>query len=307
MPQHLQWLINLVPKRFRKLAGALLAITLIAGYCITNADAIMNAASHFQSLDAAVTLTPKSNAIVVGSSEEFIVSIYPSAKNTLPPGTITITTSSESVKILPMPLLETPEKKGVTSQSFKVRALKESNKPITLTATFRTGELVRNSEPAIFNILPKPLLTKPHFEITDTKRVVLSGEWEATVGAASGVLTIKQAESKLSGVYDIPAYKWQKGKIEGSKDGNTYRMHFAIPSKKIEERLWVVGDYVLQKDSGSIQMRGCVYHLRKDLAQRVEAGSQGVICTREVKFSNWRTLQADTFMATASFDFENDE
>jgi hypothetical protein len=80
-------------------------------------------------------------------------------------------------------------------------------------------------------------MLKPHFERTDKKRVILAGEWEIVLGANSGALKLIQSESKLTGSFELPRYKWKGGKISGSKDENTFRMDFLISTKSAQERL----------------------------------------------------------------------
>lgn len=276
-------------------------------WCLNQVDAVKNAASIFQPPDAQVMMDADTTPLNVGEIRDLAIKVYPTAQHKLPPGTVTVTSSSDALKVIPAANAEVAEITGsVLLKQFKVRAISFTDTPITVSASYRTNELTRNSNSLTFKIAPKPQVLKPHFERTDTKRVILSGEWEMVLGANSGALKLIQAESKLTGSFELPRYKWQGGKISGSKDGNTFRMQFSIPSKLVEERLWVVGDYVIEKETGSIQMRGCAYHLRNAPTQKTEAGAQGVECSSAVKFSNWKTLQADTFMATASFDFGSD-
>lgn len=298
---------KLLTKKFKIYAGLIATCGPTVAWCIANAETIKNAYTMLQSPDAEVKIDAGSLSLNVGETQDLVIKIYPTAKHKLSPGTVTVTSSSDSLKVIPTANAEVPEISGsVLLKEFKVRAISFTEAPIRVSASYRTGDLERSSTPIIFSIAPKLPTLKPHFERTDTKRVILSGDWEMVLGANPGVLRLVQAESKLIGSFDLPRYKWRSGKISGSKDGNTFRMHFLIPSKAVEERLWVVGDYVIEKDTGSIQMRGCAYHLRNAPAQKIEAGAQGVDCSTAVKFSNWKTLQAETFMATASFDFGSD-
>lgn len=293
--------------KFKIYAGVFASFGSVLAWCIANADTVKNVYSMFQSADAQVMIEADSKFLNVGETKDLIIKIYPTAQHKLPPGTVTVTSSSESLKVIPTANAEVAEFTGsVLLKQFKVRAISATEAPIQVSASYRTGDLERNSTPIIFSIAPKPQTLKPHFERTDTKRVILSGGWEMVLGANPGALKLVQSESKLTGSFELPHYKWRSGKISGSKDGNTFRMHFLIPSKAVEERLWVVGDYVIEKDTGSIQMRGCAYHLRNAPAQKIETGAQGIDCSTSVKFSNWKTLQADTFIATASFDFGSD-
>jgi hypothetical protein len=276
-------------------------------WCLANAETMKNVYTMLQSPDAEVKIDADSKSLNVGDTQDLVIKIYPTAQHKLPPGTVTVTSSSNSLKVIPTANAEVPEITGsVLLKQFKVRAISFTEAPIQVSASYRTGDLERNSTPIVFSIAPKPPMLKPHFERTDTKRVVLAGEWEMVLGANTGVLKLVQSESKLTGSFELPRNKWKGGKISGSKDGNTFRMDFLISSKSAQERLWVVGDYAIEKDTGSIQMRGCAYHLRNAPAQSIEAGAQGVDCSTAVKFSNWKTLQAERFMATASFDFGSD-
>jgi len=276
-------------------------------WCIANAETMKNVYNMFHSPDAEVKIDADSKSLNVGDTQDLVIKIYPTAQHKLPPGTVTVTSSSNSLKVVPTANAEMPEITGsFLFKEFKVRAISFTESPIQVSASYRTGDLERISTPIIFTIAPKPPTLKPHFERTDTKRIVLAGDWEMVLGANTGVLKLIQSESKLTGSFELPRHKWKNGKISGSKDGNTFRMDFLISSKSAQERLWVVGDYAIEKDSGSIQMRGCAYHLRNAPSQNIEAGVQGVDCSTAVKFSTWKTLRADTFMATASFDFGSD-
>lgn len=276
-------------------------------WCISQAEAVKNAYTMFQSPDARVMMSADTAPMNVGETKDLVISVYPTAQPKMPRATITITTSSKALQVIPEADAEVAEFSGsALLKQFKVRAVSYADTPINVSATYRTGELERTSNVVTFMMAPKQAVPRPHFERTDTKRVNLTGEWEMTLGASPGALKLTQAESKLTGSFALPRYKWHSGKVSGSKDGNTFRMQFSIPSKSVEERLWVVGDYEIDKGTGSIQMRGCAYHLRNAPDQKTEAGAQGVDCSIAVKFSNWKTLQGDTFSATASFDFGSD-
>ncbi|RXT62619.1 hypothetical protein [Pseudomonas syringae] len=294
-------------KMRKKIWAFILTLVPAIGFGLTHLDEMKKAYGMLQSPDAQVTLETESSSLNVGDTRDLVIKIYPTADHKLPLGTITLVSSSEALKVTPTTDAEVPEFAGsVLLKQFKVRAISFTDTPISVSATYRTGDLKKASNPLVFKISPKPQVLKPHFERTDTKRVILTGEWEMVLGASPGVLKLVQAESKLTGSFQLPRYKWQGGKISGSKDGNTFRMQFSIPFKSVEERLWVVGDYAIEKETGSIQMRGCAYHLRHAPTQMREAGAQGIDCSTTVKFSTWKTLQADTFMATASFDFGSD-
>jgi hypothetical protein len=288
-------------------AGFFTACGTGVAWCIANAETMKNVYTMFQSPDAEVKIDADSKSLNVGDTQDLVIKIYPTGQHKLPPGTVTVTSSSSSLKVIPTANAVVGEISGSgLLKEFKVRAVSFTDAPIQVSASYRTGDLERNSTPITFSITPKLPTLKPHFERTDTKRVILAGDWEMVLGANSGVLKLVQSESKLTGSFDFPHYKWRSGKISGSKDGNTFRMDFLIPSKSAVERLWVVGDYVIEKESGSIQMRGCAYYLRNAPDQKIEAGAQGVDCSPAVKFSTWKTLRAEKFMATASFDFGSD-
>jgi hypothetical protein len=294
-------------KKLTIYVSALASFGSALAWCIAHAESIKNVVSMFQIPDAEVRIDADSKSLNVGDTQDLVIKIYPTAQHKLPPGTVTVTSSSSSLKVIPTANAVVGEISGsVLLKEFKVRAVSFTDVPIQVSASYRTGDLERNSTPITFSIMPNLPTLKPHFERTDTKRVILAGEWEMVLGANSGVLKLVQSESKLTGSFDVPHYKWKSGKISGSKDGNTFRMDFLIPSKSAVERLWVVGDYVIEKESGSIQMRGCAYYLRNAPDQRKETGAQGLDCSPAVKFSTWKTLRAEKFMATASFDFGSD-
>ncbi|WP_432669615.1 hypothetical protein [Pseudomonas umsongensis] len=294
-------------KKLTIYAGALGGCWSALGWCLEHAESFKNVVAMFQSPDAEVRIDADSKSLNVGDTQNLVITVYPSAQHKLPPGTVTVTSSSSSLKVVPNAHAVVGEISGSgLIEEFKVRAVSFTDAPIQVSASYRTGDLERNSTPITFSITPKPATLKPHFERTDTKRVILAGEWEMVLGANSGVLKLVQSESKLTGSFDVPHHKWKNGRIAGSKDGNTFRMDFLVPSKSTAERLWVVGDYVIEKESGSIQMRGCAYHLRNAPDQRVETGAQGLDCSTAVKFPGWKTLRGEKFMATASFDFGSD-
>ncbi|WP_265535465.1 hypothetical protein [Pseudomonas saponiphila] len=301
-------LLDLIPKKYKTMAFCVFVIALFGSWCITHGNELKNIWASFQNPDAKVMIDSTEHALNLGGATDLTIQIYPVGIQKLPQGTISISSSSDAMKVIPVLHSDVESIEGSkTISNLKIRAIKESDEPIAIYATYRTGELTKKSNVLSIKILPKAVELKPHFDITDTKRVVLSGTWETVLGADSGELRLRQSDGKISGSYSFPSYKWPSGKIEGITDGNTYRIKLFIPYKKVEERLWLAGDYVLHKESGSIQMHGCAYHLRRMSDQRAQVGSQGIDCSISVKIPGWKTLQADSFMATASFDFETAE
>ena len=189
----------------------------------------------------------------------------------------------------------------------EVKAIKVAPGPVQIIASYVSGELRARSNPIFIEIVEPVKVVHPHFDLSDTGRVNLSGEWTIEVGGDAGKMNITQGtDNSITGTYVIPGSKWPEGKITGFKDGATFRVHFSIPGKEKNQDLRVAGHYDIEKSKGGyIEIIGCAYHLRKSTAVYNKVGMEGVDCSKPTYYNRWKVLQTATFYATSPFGDED--
>ncbi|WP_439864704.1 hypothetical protein [Pseudomonas antarctica] len=226
-----------------------------------------------------------------------------SAKS-IPAGTVEIRTDQKYIKFTPSPTLGVPAIDGSTlvPLTTKLKALKVSDEPVSLVAYYRSGDIEATSSIRKIMIIPALVMNYPHFNKSDTNRVDLSGEWNIDFGGQSGTMEIRQAtNSKISGTFRLPGYKWSAGSVEGYKDGSTFRVVFVLPKSKPEQMLRVAGDFRPNPQNAYIEIVGCAYHLKKSGKRHASVGGEGVDCTKQVFFDQWEVVQVAHFNASAKF------
>lgn len=225
----------------------------------------------------------------------------------LSPGSLTLETEpDEYISIKPKRTLKLAEIEGsepVTGVP-ELKAIKLSPTPVKVRAVYRSRDLTVVSNELVIEIVPPVKVVHPHFDRSDTGRVNLAGTWAVELGGNPGTMTIDQGtNNKISGVYDIPDAKWPTGKIDGYKDGATFRVEFKIPGKEGKEKVWVAGHFEIQSSNGDfIEIKGCAYHLRKTGVIYNKAGTEGVDCLKPAYYDRWKVIQPMTFYASAPFD-----
>ncbi|MNN33494.1 hypothetical protein D3C81_1472560 [compost metagenome] len=252
-------------------------------------------------------ISPESVRLGDEFSVDIRVDSVGSAKS-LAAGTIEVRTDQKYIKLIPSPIAPVPVIDGsaLVPLAIKLKAIKVTDEPITLVARYRSGEVDATSAIRKITIIPALVVNYPHFNKSDTNRVDLSGEWNIDLGGQSGIMNIRQAtNSTISGVFSLPGYKWSSGKIEGYKDGATFRVVFVLPKSKPEQMLRVAGDFRIHNENGSyIEIVGCAYHLRKSGKKHASVGGEGVDCSKRVFFDQWDVIQVALFSASARFLLE---
>lgn len=225
----------------------------------------------------------------------------------LSPGSLTLETEPDGyISIKPKRTLKLAEIEGsepVTGLP-ELKAIKLSPATVKVRAVYRSRDLKVVSNELVIAIVPPVKVVHPHFDRSDIGRVNLAGDWAVELGGNPGRMTIDQGtNNKISGVYDIPDAKWPTGKIDGYKDGATFRVEFTIPGKKGKEKVWVAGHFEIQSSNGDfIEIKGCAYHLRKTGVIYNKAGAEGVDCSKPAYYDRWKVIQPMTFYASAPFD-----
>ncbi|MDU8647213.1 hypothetical protein RYA97_19105 [Pseudomonas syringae group sp. 26L6] len=223
----------------------------------------------------------------------------------LSPGTITIYADSEFFKVGPPSTVKVEKIVGSMAiiELPAVKAIKVSPTKVKVYAQFVSGDLKVNSNALMLDIVQPEAAENPHFDHSDTNRVVLSGTWRIDVGGQTGSMLIKQgADNQIRGSYFLPGYRWPSGDINGYKDGATFRVTFNIPGKGKEEILRVAGFFEIKnKDGDYIEILGCAYHLQRATTRYKYVGAQGADCDKPAFYDQWKTLQSFRFDATAKF------
>lgn len=230
-----------------------------------------------------------------------------SAKS-LAAGTIEVRADQKYIKFIPSSTAPVPVIDGsaLVPLATKLKAIKITDEPISLVAHYRSGEVDATSVIRKIAIIPALALNYPHFNKSDTNRVDLSGEWNIDLGGQSGTMNIRQAtNSTISGSFSLPGYKWNSGRVEGHKDGATFRVVFVLPKSKPEQMLRVAGDFRIHSENGSyIEIVGCAYHLKQSGKRHASVGGEGVDCSKRVFFDQWDVMQVAHFNASAKFLLE---
>lgn len=180
--------------------------------------------------------------------------------------------------------------------------------PIIIRAdhTFKTNGMIDVSyKNPIFQATKKIIIinrisesNEPKIVSTDTNRVDLSGSWNINIGADTGEMVIKQDEkSKIHGIFHL---NQMDGKVDGFKDGTTFRVFF-IKDDNNESKIWIEGIFRRNKDDDKyIEIDGCAYGIKKDKnVNKATEGSKLDNCIYTKDFFGWRGISVSAFYATA--------
>ncbi|POM10625.1 hypothetical protein CUU62_23375 [Pseudomonas sp. WP001] len=226
-----------------------------------------------------------------------------SAKS-IPAGTVEIRTDQKYIKFTPSPTLGVPAIDGSTlvPLTTKVKALKVSDEPVSLVAYYRSGDVEATSAIRKIMIIPALVMNYPHFNKSDTNRVDLSGEWNIDFGGQSGTMNIRQAtNSKISGTFRLPGYKWSAGSVEGYKDGSTFRVVFVLPNPSLSRRCGSLVTSGQIRKMPTLRLSAALTISRSPGRDTPAFGGEGVDCTKQVFFDQWEVVQVAHFNASAKF------
>lgn len=279
----------------------------------TLGSAVVYGSTYFQTEIKTVLFSRKANVEI--SSPKISINLYREIPLTvrvdsigiseLSPGTITILADSEFFKVGPPNIVKVDKVEGsmAVAELPVIKAIKVSSSKLKVYAQFVSGDLKVKSNELLFDIVQPEIAEFPHFDHSDTNRIVLSGNWRIDVGGQSGSMLLKQgADNQIRGSYLLPDYKWPSGDISGYKDGTTFRVNFTVPGKGKKEVLRVAGFFEINnKDGDYIEILGCAYHLQSAYTRYKYVGVEGVDCDKPAFYDQWKTLQTIRFNATAKF------
>lgn len=279
----------------------------------TLGSALVYGSTYFQSEIKTVLFSRKANVEI--SSPKVSIDLYREVPLTvrvdstgiseLSPGTITIQADSEFFKVGPPNTVRVDKVVGSMAivELPVIKAIKVSPSKVKVYAQFVSGDLKVKSNELLFDIVQPEVAEFPHFDHSDTNRIVLSGNWRIDVGGQAGSMLIKQgADNQIRGSYLLPDYKWPSGDITGYKDGTTFRVNFTVPGKGKKEVLRVAGFFEIKnKDGDYIEIVGCAYHLQSAATRYKYVGVEGLDCDKPAFYDQWKTLQTIRFDATTRF------
>ncbi len=223
----------------------------------------------------------------------------------LSPGTLYLEADADFISIKPKNNVKIGSISG--SQPIddlpELTVIKMPTGQLKISANYISGELKVKSNDIFIEVVHPVKVIHPHFDISDTGRVNLSGEWIIEVGGIPGTMTLHQrTDNQVSGTYKIPDGKWSAGEISGQKDGKTFRVRFNVPGQE-KETIRVAGYFEIQSENGDfIEIKGCAYHLRKSATTYNKTGMEGVDCNKAVYYDYWEVLQTANFYAFSPFD-----
>ncbi|MDH1659671.1 hypothetical protein N5E96_07895 [Pseudomonas mosselii] len=295
--------IRKLPKKYRDIGLCLVVIVTAAWAGITHSEEMKNFLKLFSRSDAQIEISTNSPIVLPREIFRLDVKINSIGGAPLPEGVVSIEASSNAVRAIPSDTFSTSEIKSTKHQEIQLQATKETSDPVTLIAHFQSGTIRRASNNLNITVKPSPPEDSPHFAVSDTQRVVLTGRWGVSMGADSGSIIFNHLPNNdLRGDFSFSQQKWKFGTLAGIKDGNTIRISLFRP-KTDNEKIFIAGDYKLEKSDASIVINGCAYLLKRSPLQSKRVGHQGVDCTEKVKIPGWKTMWATEFMASAPFDF----
>ncbi len=250
------------------------------------------------------TPTPK---VELNKKIEIEARIDSVGRDELSPGILSLETDTQYISLKPSRSVELGSISGSHSVDGlpEVAAIKISNKPVKITARYISGGFSTLSNDLYIEIVKPLIATHPHFDLSDTGRINLSGEWEIQLGGVPGTMTIRQGtDNKINGAFSVPGGIWSAGAVSGHKDGKTFRAHFSVPGKENTETIRVAGYFDLNGPSGElIELEGCAYHLQRSPLTYENGGTEGVECTTtSVFYDYWEVMSAVRFYAKSPFE-----
>ncbi len=187
----------------------------------------------------------------------------------------------------------------------ELKAIKLSEGFVKISAKYESGKVTALSNDLYIKIVKPVIVVHPHFDLTDTGRVNLSGEWTIELGGLPGKMIIRQGtDNNINGSFSVPGGTWASGAVSGHKDGKTFRAQFSVSGKENTETIRVAGYFELSGPNGNlIELEGCAYHLRKSALTYDERGAEGVKCTVDsVYYDYWEVINAVRFYAKSPFE-----
>ncbi|MBH3382821.1 hypothetical protein I5S53_02360 [Pseudomonas juntendi] len=299
------WLWALAKNHWGKiLSGISAACLAVGGWAATNLQQEIKTALKLQK--AAVTISTTTPKVELHKKIDLEAHVDSVGLSSLSPGILTIEVDHNLVAVKPKATVKVKEISGTdpVESMPEVKVIKDPSGGVKISALYVSGSLRVRSNELWIEVIPPIRAMHPHFDVSDTGRVNLSGDWSIEVGGIPGKMTLAQTpDNNIIGTYVIPGGKWPEGKIEGFKDGKTFRVRFSVPGKDRTETIRVAAFFELHSSNGDfIELTGCAYHLRKSNAVYGSVGVEGRDCSASVQYDRWKVLQTASFYASSPFD-----
>lgn len=299
-----QWLIVLFKNHWGKILSCIgTAFLAVGGWAATNLQEEIKSALNLQ--NAAVTITTTTSKVELHKKIDIEAHVDSVGLSNLSPGILTVEVDHNLVSVKPKATVKIKAISGTDSVENmpEIKVIKDPAGGVKISALYVSGGLRVRSNELWIEVIPPVRVVHPHFDVSDTGRINLSGDWTIEVGGIPGKMTLIQTpDNNITGTYVIPGGKWPQGKIEGFKDGKTFRVRLSVPGKDKTETIRVAGFFELQSSNGFIELTGCAYHLRKSDSVYGAVGVEGRDCSKSVQYDRWKVLQTASFYASSPFD-----
>lgn len=299
------WCTTFIKNHWGKLLSLVgTALVAVGGWAATNLQEEIKSALNLQ--DATVTISTITPKVELNKKIDIEAHVDSVGLSSLSPGILTFEVDHDLVSVRPKATVKIKAISGTdTVENMpEIKVIKDPSGRVKISALYVSGGLRVKSNELWIEVIPPTRLVHPHFDVSDTGRVNLSGDWTIEVGGIPGKMTLVQGpDNNITGTYVIPGGKWPHGKIVGFKDGKTFRVRFSVPGRDSTETIRVAGFFEIQSSNGDfIELTGCAYHLRTSNSVYGSVGVEGLDCTKSVQYDQWKVLQTATFYASSPFD-----
>ena len=259
--------------------------------------------------NAQVSLTSEKAEVRPGDLLVFAVSVTPLSKIDVEPGELRIDYETSALELsggeaaLNTEIVSSTRKVDQDKFRFRVKQVAKST-ATKVSATLRTKYGSYTSKTLTINILPIAIDGDgPAIRRGSGKSIDLTGTWSIEMGANLGNMEIKQdSRDQITGEYFLhdPNYGDTKGKIDGFKDGASFKVSFAENNGKKSIFIRIDSNFnINETDASSIELKGCAYTLKADKTVKTDDLIDKILPCKNRSYVNYRGVGVTNFTAFA--------